>query len=167
MNDEKPHVKYTVTDGVAIVLLDRPEKLNSLTGQMERELIECFDRSDADDDVRAVVVTGAGRAFCAGLDLAAGTDPRDTFTDWRRSPTAPPGPNSILTERNCLSGETAGRVALRIFDSRKPVISAINGHAVGVGATMTLATDIRVASEDAKFAFPFTRREFVPESCAS
>lgn len=168
MNETRPHVGYRVDNGVAIVLLDRPDNLNAFTDQMEGELIECFDRSDADDAVRAVVLTGSGRAFCAGMDLAEGDDPRDAFTDWRRSPTAPEGTQfDVPGEELPIRRDGGGRVVLRIFASRKPVISAINGHAVGVGATMTLPTDIRVASATAKFAFPFTRRAFVPESCSS
>lgn len=168
MNQSRPHVDYRVDDGVAIVLLDRPDNLNAFTDQMELELIECFHRSDADDEVRAVVLTGSGRAFCAGMDLAEGDDPRDAFTDWRRSPTAPAGTQFDLPGQELpIRRDGGGRVVLRIFASRKPVISAINGHAVGVGATMTLPTDIRVASSTAKFAFPFTRRAFVPESCSS
>jgi enoyl-CoA hydratase/carnithine racemase len=168
MNAAQPHVTYTVADYVATIVLNRPDKLNAFTDSMERELIECFDRSDADDEVRVVVITGAGSAFCAGMDLAAGEDPRDSFTDWRRSPTAPAGTQfDVDGEDLPIRRDGGGRVVLRIFNSRKPVISAINGHAVGVGATMTLPSDIRVASETAKFAFPFTRRAFVPESCSS
>lgn len=164
-------VEYRVADGVATILLNRPDRLNAFTDEMEAGLIEAFDRSDADDDVAVVILTGAGRGFCAGMDLAAGGDPRDAFTDWRRSPTAPAGTQFLmpagLDDGLPLRRDGGGRVVLRIFDSLKPVISAINGHAVGVGSTMTLPTDIRIASDKAKFAFPFTQRAFVPESCSS
>lgn len=168
MTENKSHVGYETLDGVATILLDRADRLNAFTDRMERELIEAFDRADADDDVRVVVLTGAGHAFCAGMDLAEGSDPRLAFTDWRRSQTAPEGTQFPLEGDDLpLRRDGGGRVVLRIFESRKPIISAINGHAVGVGATMTLPTDIRIASDTAKFAFPFTRRAFVPESCSS
>jgi enoyl-CoA hydratase/carnithine racemase len=161
------HVNYSLDGNVAVITLDRPDRLNAFTDTMERELIECFDLSDADDDVRSVVLTGAGRAFCAGMDLAE-ADPSETFTNWRTSSTAPIGtqfdvPGQDLPFRR----DGGGRVVLRIFESLKPVISAINGHAVGVGATMTLPTDLRLGAEGAKFAFPFVQRAFVPESCSS
>ncbi len=131
---------------------------------MESELIACFDRSDADDEVRAVVLTGSGRAFCAGMDLTGG----DTFESWRASASAPPGSQfDVPGEALPIRRDGGGRVVLRIFESRKPVIAAINGHAVGVGITMTLPCDIRVLADHAKVGFPFTRRGLVPESCSS
>lgn len=161
------HVQYEVIDHIALVTLDRPDQLNAFTDQMEAALIECFDRSDADDAVRAVVITGAGRAFCAGMDLSEG-DGGSPFDRWRTSADAPESttydvPGHPLPFRR----DGGGRVVLRIFDSTKPVIAAINGHAVGVGITMTLPADIRIAAEGAKIAFPFTQRAFVPESCSS
>ncbi|MGW0037844.1 enoyl-CoA hydratase-related protein [Gordonia sp. NPDC003376] len=168
MTDRTPPVAYSVAHGVATILLNRPDHLNAFTDEMEAALIDAFDRSDTDDDVRAVVLTGAGRAFCAGMDLVAGDDPRLAFHDWRRSDTAPAGTQyEVDGEDLPVRRDGGGRVSLRIFASLKPAISAINGHAVGVGATMTLPTDIRIASDTAKFAFPFTRRAFVPESCSS
>ncbi|MEA2330733.1 MAG: hypothetical protein QOH58_871 [Thermoleophilaceae bacterium] len=146
-------IRYEVSDGVLTITLDRPDRLNAFTHTMQHELIGAFDRSDADDDVRAVVVTGAGRAFCAGADLGGGGS---TF-DWReRESGAEPVPR-----------DGGGQVSLRIFDSLKPVIAAINGPAVGVGITMTLPMDIRVAAEGAKIGFVFTRRGIVPEACSS
>jgi enoyl-CoA hydratase/carnithine racemase len=149
---EFEEILYEVDDHILTITLNRPDRLNAFTQTMGRELIEAFDRADADDEVRAVILTGAGRGFCAGADLEAGGS---TF-DWRER------------ER---SGEVprdgGGQVALRIFDSVKPVIAAINGPAVGVGITMTLPMDIRVASEDAKMGFVFTRRGIVPEACSS
>lgn len=162
------HVQYEVSDHVAVVRLDRPAALNAFTDEMEAELIECFDRSDADDDVRVVVLTGSGRAFCAGMDLSPAADGVAPFEAWRRSGTAPAGTQyDVPGEPLPIRRDGGGRVALRIFDSLKPTIAAINGHAVGVGITMTLPCDLRLVAEDAKIAFPFTQRGFVPESCSS
>jgi len=141
-------------DGVLTITLNRPERLNAWTPTMGGELIEAFDRADADDDVRAVIVTGAGRGFCAGADLASGGE---TF-DYRVREHA---------HETSVPRDTGGRLTLRIFDSTKPVIAAINGPAVGVGATMTLPMDIRLASTDARMGFVFTRRGIVPEACSS
>jgi enoyl-CoA hydratase/carnithine racemase len=145
-------IRYEVVDQVLTITLDRPDRLNAFTPTMGRELIEAFDRADADDDVRAIVVTGAGRGFCAGADLGAGGA---TF-DWRQRQTDEEVPR-----------DGGGQVALRIFASTKPVIAAINGPAVGVGITMTLPMDIRLAAEEAKMGFVFTRRGIVPEACSS
>jgi enoyl-CoA hydratase/carnithine racemase len=134
------------------ITLNRPERLNAFTPTMGRELIEAFDRADADDDVRAIIVTGEGRGFCAGADLAAGGS---TF-DWRDRQKVDEIPR-----------DGGGQVALRIFDLTKPVIAAINGPAVGVGITMTLPMDIRLAAEKARIGFVFTRRGIVPEACSS
>jgi enoyl-CoA hydratase/carnithine racemase len=145
-------ILYEVEDGVLTITLNRPDRLNAFTATMGRELIEAFDRSDADDDVRAVIVTGAGRGFCAGADLGRGGE---TF-DWRS-----------LQEGDEVPRDTGGMVSLRIFDSLKPVIAAINGPAVGVGITMTLPMDVRLAVEGAKIGFVFTQRGIVPEACSS
>ncbi|MDQ6525886.1 enoyl-CoA hydratase-related protein [Nocardioides sp. LHD-245] len=165
------HVRYEVADHVAVITLDRPEALNAFTDTMEEELVACFDRSDADDDVRVVVLTGAGRAFCAGMDLSPGEEPEagaSPFAAWRASPTAPAGTQyDVPGEDLPVRRDGGGRVTLRIFESAKPVIAAINGHAVGVGITMTLPCDLRIMADDARFAFPFTRRGFVTESCSS
>ena len=136
-------IRYEVADGVLTITLNRPDRLNAFTETMMNELIAAFDASDADDDVRAVIVTGAGRGFCAGADLAAGGE---TF-DYRRRIDAGDVPR-----------DGGGRVVLRIYDSLKPVIAAINGPAVGVGITMTLPMDIRLAVDGAKIGFVFTRR---------
>jgi enoyl-CoA hydratase/carnithine racemase len=141
-----------VADRVLTITLNRPERLNAWTGTMARELIEAFDRADADDEVRAIVVTGAGRGFCAGADLASGGE---TF-DYRKRGGSDPVPR-----------DNGGEFTLRIFESTKPVIAAINGPAVGVGATMTLPMDIRLAAEDARIGFVFARRGIVPEACSS
>ena len=141
-------------DGIATVTLNRPDKMNAFTGRMMHELIEAFDRTDADDDVKAVIVTGAGRGFCAGADLSSGGE---TFSR---------GGSDVQTAQG-VPRDGGGLVALRIFESLKPVIGAINGAAVGVGVTMTLPMDIRLASENARFGFVFARRGIVPEACSS
>jgi enoyl-CoA hydratase/carnithine racemase len=150
-------IRYEVADHVLTITLDRPDKLNAFTPTMQAELIEAFDRADRDDGVRAIVVTGAGRGFCAGADLSRGGG---TF-DWREGGRAGAGPDGSVPR------DGGGRVALRIFDSLKPVIAAINGPAVGVGITMTLPMDVRIAAAGAKMGFVFTRRGIVPEACSS
>jgi enoyl-CoA hydratase/carnithine racemase len=146
-------IRYEVADHVLTITLNRPDRLNAFTPTMAAELIEAFDRADADDDVRAVIVTGAGRGFCAGADLAGGGD---TF-DWRDRDGGESG----------VPRDGGGRVSLRIFASLKPVIAAINGPAVGVGITMTLPMDVRIAAAGAKIGFVFARRGIVPEACSS
>jgi enoyl-CoA hydratase/carnithine racemase len=138
------------SDGVARVTLHRPEHLNAFTNLMQRELCAAFDAVDADPDVRAVVVTGSGRAFCAGADLASGAR---TFSGGRRAQATVRDPGGV--------------VALRIFDCTKPVIAAVNGPAIGVGASMTLPMDARFAAPSATFGFVFTRLGIVPEGCSS
>jgi len=147
------HIRYLVADRVATITLNRPDKLNAFTRLMRDELIAAFGEADRDDQVRAVIVTGAGRAFCAGADLSAGAS---TF-DYAKSDDAGADDHR----------DGGGRVSLRIFESKKPVIAAINGPAVGVGVTMTLPMDIRIASSAAKFGFVFARRGIVPEACSS
>jgi enoyl-CoA hydratase/carnithine racemase len=147
-------IRYEVSDHVATITLDRPDQLNAFTNTMMREMIAAFDLVDADDDVRAVIVTGAGRAFCAGADLSGGGD---TFRAGGSDVATPSG----------VPRDGGGMTTLRIFDCLKPVIAAINGPAVGVGVTMTLPMDIRLASEQAKFGFVFARRGIVPEACSS
>jgi enoyl-CoA hydratase/carnithine racemase len=141
-----------VADGILTITLNRPERLNAWTAQMCHELIAAFDEADADDRVRAIIVTGAGRGFCAGADLSGGGQ---TF-DWRLRETLDEVPQ-----------DNGGEFALRVFASTKPVIAAINGPAVGVGATMTLPMDIRLASDEARIGFVFARRGIVPEACSS
>ena len=153
-------LRYDVADNIATVTLSRPDKLNAFTARMMEELLDVLDRIDADDEVRAAIFTGDGRAFCAGADLSEGA-------------------NAFVYEGNVIgedgrlnySSEDArdggGLVTLRIFRSLKPLIAAINGPAVGIGVTMTLAMDIRLASEAAKFGFVFARRGIVPEAASS
>ncbi len=153
-------IDYAVEDGVLTLTLDRPDALNAFTRQMMHELIDAFDRSDADDAVRAVIVTGRGRAFCAGADLSGGAQTFDASAEINAAVDAPASPDGIPRDGG-------GRVALRIFDSTKPVIAAINGPAVGVGVTMTLPMDVRLASDTARLGFVFARRGLVPEACSS
>ncbi|NKU54363.1 enoyl-CoA hydratase [Rhodococcus hoagii] len=142
-------IRLDVTDGIATITLDRPDRLNACSTEMKDEIIRAFDHTDASDEVRAVIVTGSGRAFCAGADLSEGGSRFDVPND----------------DDGGVPRDGGGEMTLRIYDSVKPVIAAVNGPAVGVGATMILPMDIRLASEDAKFAFPFARRGIVPESC--
>jgi enoyl-CoA hydratase/carnithine racemase len=144
-------VEVEIAEQVMTVTLNRPEKLNGFTVQMMQDLLDAFDQADALDEVRAVVVTGRGRAFCAGADLSSGPN---TFSRASDSP-------------DRVRRDGGGRVALRIFSSRKPVIAAINGAAIGVGITMCLPMDIRIASSSARFGFVFVRRGIVPEATST
>lgn len=156
---------YDVKDGVATITLNRPDKLNAFTGTMMSEMIDAFDKIDADDDVRCVIVTGAGRAFCAGADLSAGAK---TFDYDKRSDRPDRGSGKIeLTYEMEEARDGGGRLTLRIFECLKPVIAAVNGAAVGVGSTMQLPMDIRIASDTARFGFVFARRGIVPEAASS
>jgi enoyl-CoA hydratase/carnithine racemase len=147
-------ILYSVSDGIATITLNRPDKLNAFTGRMMNEIIEALDATDADDDVKVVIFTGAGRAFCAGADLSSGGE---TFSR---------GGSDVQTKQG-VPRDGGGLVSLRIFNSLKPVIGVINGPAVGVGVTMTLPMDIRIASDSAKFGFVFAKRGIVPEACSS
>jgi len=153
-------IDYKVADRIATITLNRPDRLNAFTFTMRNELLDVFDRIDADDEVRAVVVTGAGRAFCAGADLQAGGD---TFNKDKSLEMF--GGDDLLEDGTPRDG--GGTVALRIARCLKPVIAAFNGAAVGVGVTMTLPMDIRLASEKAKFGFVFARRGIVAEAASS
>ena len=159
-------IKVSVEDHIQTITLHRPEKLNAFTRQMMDEMIAAFDEADANDDVRVVIVTGEGRAFCAGADLSAGAS---TFELSKRKDRAQPketadGATNYSDEAIRDGG---GRVTLRIFKSLKPVIAAINGPAVGIGATMTLPMDIRLASTEARMGFVFSRRGIVMEAASS
>ena len=146
-------IRYAVEDRIATVTLNRPGKLNAFTRRMRDELISAFAAADADDGVRVVIVTGAGRAFCAGADLSGGAG---TFDPAKRDAAGLEGDR-----------DGGGRVSLAVYALKKPVIAAINGPAVGVGVTMTLPMDVRIASSAAKFGFVFARRGIVPEACSS
>jgi enoyl-CoA hydratase/carnithine racemase len=160
-------IAYAVADGVATLTLNRPDKLNAFTGVMMAEMIDAFDQADADDNVRAVIVTGAGRGFCAGADLSAGARTFDYSARDDRPEKAGAEKNGEIDWGSEAVRDSGGRLTLRIFESKKPVIGAINGPAVGVGATMQLPMDIRIASEAARFGFVFARRGIVPEACSS
>ena len=149
--------------GVLTVTLDRPDRLNAFTGTMMTELLEAFDEIDSNDEIRVVIVTGAGRGFCAGADLSGGGA---TFDAGAGSEGARAAESRARGERE-IPRDGGGLVALRIFECKKPVIAAINGPAVGVGITSTLPMDIRLASEKARFGFVFARRGIVPEACSS
>ena len=154
----------TLPDNVLTITLNRPDKLNAFTGTMQAELIDAFDRADKDDDVRAIIVTGAGRGFCAGADLSSGGNTFDRAARGRAAPTKADG---SVDYSNDLVRDGGGRVTLRIFECLKPVIAAVNGPAVGIGVTMQLPMDIRIASTDARFGFVFSRRGIVPEAASS
>lgn len=141
-------IRYDVDDGVLVITLSRPEQLNTYTPRMGKELLDAFDRADADADVRALIITGAGRAFCAGADVSGGGD-RFHY------------PEGVAHE------DPGGKLTLRLFGMRKPVIVAVNGAAAGVGATLPLAADLRLASTTARFSFPFTRIGIVPEAASA
>jgi enoyl-CoA hydratase/carnithine racemase len=159
-------IRYELVEGILTITLNRPEQLNAFTVTMANELIDAFEHASADDAVRAIIVTGAGRAFCAGMDLSANdnvfgldealqpslADMHERFED----------PAIVHGVR-----DTGGRLTLTIFACTKPVIAAINGPAVGIGATMTLAMDIRLASEKARIGFVFGKIGIVPEACSS
>ena len=142
-----------IADGIMTITLNRPERLNAFTREMLMEMTDALDVADADDSVRGIVVTGAGRGFCAGADLGSGgnTFNADARTD------RPAG----------LHADGGGLLTLRIYECRKPIVAAINGPAVGVGITMTLPMDVRIAADDARFGFVFARRGIVPEACSS
>ena len=142
------HIESELSEGILTLTLNRPDKLNAFTGQMGQELGAALDRADADDAVRVIIVTGAGRGFCAGADISDGGSV---------------GAGSGLERK----GLPPGGIGQRLFESHKPMIAAINGVAVGVGVTMTLPMDIRIAADNAKFGFVFTRRGLVPEAGSS
>ena len=150
------NIVFEIEDGVATVTLNRPDKLNAMNESMRRELMAALDHTDANDDVRAVIWTGAGRGYCAGADLSGGSATFDY--------SANVGDGSAKPK---VQRDGGGQLTLRIYESVKPIIGAINGAAVGVGVTMTLPMDVRLASTEAKFGFVFARRGIVPEACSS
>ncbi|MFC8383604.1 crotonase/enoyl-CoA hydratase family protein [Nocardia sp. NPDC057272] len=159
-------LRYQVHDAILTITLDRPEQLNAFTVSMADELVDAFEQASRDDAVSAIVVTGAGRAFCAGMDLSVGGNvfgldetARPTPTDMHHRLTDPPIHQGVR--------DAGGRVALAIYACTKPVIAAINGAAIGVGATMTLPMDIRIASDDARIGFVFGKLGIVPEACST
>ena len=153
-------LKTEMDEGVMTLTLNRPDRLNALTTQMIQDLLDVLDEIDANDDVRAVIVTGAGRGFCAGADLGSGGSTFD-------SGSAGGGEGGADERESAVPRDGGGLISLRLFECKKVVIAAINGPAVGVGVTMTLPMDIRIASEQAKMGFVFARRGIVPEACSS
>jgi enoyl-CoA hydratase/carnithine racemase len=153
MTEALEDIRYVVADHVATITFARPEKLNAFRARTLREFLEVLDRVDADDDVRAVVVTGEGRAFSAGADLSGGAAAFE--------------PTRTKTTRGDPPRDGGGMLALRIHALKKPIIAAVNGASVGMGATMTLPMDVRLASANARFSFPFVRRGIIPEGCSS
>jgi enoyl-CoA hydratase/carnithine racemase len=165
-------IRLEIEHGVAVLTLHRPDKLNAFTGRMMHEMIAAFDETDANDEVRCVIVTGAGRAFCAGADLSQGAKTfdyaaRDDALSTRAGAENPVRADGTTDYSHPAVRDGGGRLTLRIFESLKPVIAAVNGPAVGVGVTMQLPMDIRIASQDAKFGFVFARRGIVPEAASS
>lgn len=150
-------LRYEVADRILLLTLNRPERMNAFTGRMADELLDAFDKADADDEIKVVIVTGAGRAFCAGADLERGGETWGKHSDYIAAQSA---------EKKYV-GDGGGQVTRRIYDFNKPVIAAINGPAVGVGLTMTLAMDIRLAAPDIKLGFVFAGRGIVPEACST
>lgn len=153
-------IRYDVREGIATITLTRPEKLNAFTMQMMQEMIDALDHADADDAVGVVIVTGEGRAFCAGSDLSLR---EETFL-YDDDSIKPDGSYDYSAES---TRDIGGKLTLRLFNSLKPVIAAINGPAVGIGITMTLAMDVRLASEDARIGFVFARRGMIPEAASA
>jgi enoyl-CoA hydratase/carnithine racemase len=146
-------ILYNITDNILTITLNRPEKLNAFNRNMMSEMIDALDQADSDDNIRAIIVTGAGRGFCAGADLSRGGD---TFNAEMRE-----------DRESGLNRDGGGRLTLRIFECKKPIIAAINGPAVGIGATMLLPMDMRLCSSTAQIGFVFSRRGVVPEACSS
>jgi len=151
---EYQEIQYALAERILTLTLHRPDKLNAFTARMLSELLDAIDRADADDDVRAIIFTGAGRAFCAGADLSSGSGTFD----------ARAGAEGVGIEQRRDGG---GRLTLRLYDCKKPLIAAINGPAVGVGVTMTLPMDVRMAASDARFGFVFARRGICLEAASS
>jgi len=158
-------ILYEVEENILTITLNRPEKLNAFNKNMQDDLIDAIDRADKDDNIKAIIVTGAGRGFCAGADLSAG---KDTFNmDARKDRKGAISDDGDIDWSNSAVRDGGGRVTLKMYECLKPIISACNGPSVGVGITMQLAMDIRLASEDAKYGFVFARRGLVPEACSS
>ena len=156
-------LEYEVEANVLTITMNRPERLNAFNGKMQAEMIAALDAADADDDVRAIIVTGAGRGFCAGADLGRGAE---TF-DYESGDQAERSDEEGRAEDIAKIRDGGGLLTLRIFELNKPIIAAINGPAVGIGITMTCAMDIRMASTKAKMGFVFSRRGIVPEAASS
>ena len=161
-------IRYAVDDGIATLTLHRPERMNAFTPVMAKEMIAAFDLADADDAVRAIIVTGEGKAYCAGADLGSGGATFDyAKRGGERFDESPIRADGSVDFSHPGARDGGGRVTMRIFQCKKPVIGAINGAAVGIGATMQLPMDFRLASESARYGFVFARRGIVPEAASS
>lgn len=165
-------LNYEIEQSILTLTLNRPDHMNAFTVEMANELVDAFNRASADDEVRAIVVTGAGKAFCAGMDLKQADHGFETANVFGLNEAIEPTLESLeenFDSADYINGvrDTGGRVTLAIYECAKPVIAAINGAAVGIGATMTCAMDIRIASEKAKIGFVFNKIGIVPEACSS
>ena len=149
----KETLKTEKIDKSLLITFTRPDEMNTFSGKMMVEIMETLDEAESDDSVRSVIFTGSGRAYCAGADLSQG---EKTF-DWSKRD----------SKVNGVAIDTGGMLTLKLYDFKKPIIAAINGSAVGVGVTMTLPMDVRIASDNAKFGFVFAKRGIVPEACSS
>lgn len=164
---EYDEIDYEVHDHVLTLTLDRPDQLNAFTVKMQRQLIDAFDRADADDDIRVIIVTGRGRGFCAGADLSMGAAAFDTAAQAEKLGISEAAAVEASGSSSAYPRDFGGLLTLRIFQCTKPVIAAINGPAVGIGITMTLAMDMRLAAESARIGFVFAGRGIVPEAASS
>ena len=160
-------LQYEVVDHVLTLTMNRPERLNAFNSEMQREFLEALDHADADDEIRVVIVTGAGRGFCAGADLARGAETFDYDNQDSEAKEERASNEGRKEGENSWLRDGGGLLSLRIYELNKPIIAAINGPAVGVGITMTLPMDIRMASNAARIGFVFSRRGIVPEACSS
>jgi len=161
-------IRYEISENILTVTLNRPDKLNTFTPVMMSEILDALDRADRDDDVRVVIFTGSGRAFSAGADISRGADTFDfTSRPDKAAMGSPVRADGSVDYSHQAVRDIGGVITLRMYESLKPIIGAVNGPAVGIGATVLLSMDIRMASEDARFGFPFVRRGIVQESCAS
>jgi len=160
-------LRYEIEDQVLLLTMNRPERLNAFNSQMQREFLEALDHADTDDEIRAVIVTGEGRGFCAGADLSNGAETFDYDNQVEEAKADRASNEGRQEGSNAWLRDGGGLLSLRIYEFNKPIIAAINGPAVGVGVTMTLPMDIRIASTQARIGFVFSRRGIVPEACSS
>ena len=160
-------LRYEIEDQVLLLTMNRPERLNAFNSQMQREFLEALDHADTDDEIRVVIVTGEGRGFCAGADLSNGAETFDYDNQVEEAKADRASNEGRQEGSNAWLRDGGGLLSLRIYEFNKPIIAAINGPAVGVGVTMTLPMDIRIASTQARIGFVFSRRGIVPEACSS
>ncbi|MEE3140374.1 MAG: crotonase/enoyl-CoA hydratase family protein, partial [Actinomycetota bacterium] len=160
-------LRYEIEDQVLTLTMNRPERLNAFNSRMQGEFLEALDHADADDQIRTVIVTGEGRGFCAGADLGKGAETFDYDNQTEEAKADRASNEGRQGNSNAWLRDGGGLLSLRIYEFNKPIIAAINGPAVGVGVTMTLPMDIRIASTKARIGFVFSRRGIVPEACSS